>query len=180
MQFQVDDAFNEAGSGESRFSRWFRSADEAKPNQAQSENKNSESNHNENGEKNMFAQFANEVGHVNATSAAQNTFLEFLQRGKFAANMQKQVGPPALPPHSMPPHQMMENNNQQQEFQQPPAPHSSMMVNHAAVSVEELEARMRQSGPSSNNSANNVQNEVAAMKNSQQQDMIAFKKLVNL
>lgn len=162
---------NEIGSGESRFSRWFRTAaEDAKPNQTQPENKHSESNHNENGGKNMFGQFTNESGNLNATSAAQNTFMEFLQRGKFAANMQKSHGPP---------HPMMDNNNPQQEFQQPPVAHQSM-VNHSALSVEELEARLRQSGPSTNNSANNVvPNEVAAMKNSQQQDMIAFKKLVN-
>lgn len=74
------------------------------------------------------------------------------------------------------PHQMLENNNPH-EFQQPMV-HQSMMGNHGPLSVEELEARLRQAGPTVSNSSNNIPNDVAAMKNSQQQDMIAFKKLV--
>lgn len=135
----------------------------------------------------MFAQFQGDAGNLGDTSAAQNTFLEFLQRGKFAANMQKQPGPPHGPPHPM-----MENNNLQSEFQQQqqqqhqhqqppqqqPVPsqmvHQAMMGSHGPLSVEELEARLRQAGPPASNSSN-MPND--AMKSSQQ-DMIAFKKLV--
>lgn len=192
MNCQGGDSFIESGSGESRFSRWFRpSADEPKPNQATTE-KPTEPNHNENGEKNVFAPFTMEPGNVGDTNAAQNTFLEFLQRGKFAANMQKPPGPPLNLIQQM----MMENNNlQQQQQQQPqpdfqPPPHHQqqqqqqqppMMSNHGPLSVEELEARLRQSGPpSAGNSSNNIPNDVSNMKNSQQQDMIAFKKLVSI
>lgn len=120
-------------------------------------------------------------------SNTQNTFLEFLQRGKFVANMQKlPTGPPIGV--GMPPHQGMENNNLQQDFQpqpqpQPPTsmPHQQQMLsNHGPLSVEELEARLRQTGPSTSTSSNNIPNDVSMMKNSQQQDMIAFKKLVNM
>lgn len=142
------------------------------------EKKNAEPNHNENGEKNMFGLFSNDATNAKAPPAARNSFQEFLLRGVFT-DMQKPAGlPHPMPPP--PPHQMMENNNPQQEFQQPPGAHPSMMINHGTLSVEELESRLRQSGPPANNSANNVPNEVTAMKNSQQQDMIAFKKLVIL
>lgn len=170
--FQGGDAFNEISSGESRFSRWFRpSADDAKPIQSAPE-KIAEPNHNENGDKTMFAPFASDSGNVSEATAAQISFHEFLQRGKFAANMQKV----AAPPHPMPPHPMMENNNSQADFQQQPPniQHQSIMSNHGPLSVEELEARLRQSGPS-NTTSSNMPND--AMKNSAQ-DMIAFKKLV--
>lgn len=47
------------------------------------------------------------------------------------------------------------------------------------LNVEELEARLRQSGPTAPKSSNNLTNDVSAMNNSQQQDMVAFKKLVS-
>lgn len=161
--------------------------------------KAAEPNHNENGDKNSFAPLQGDTSNVaDASSAAQNTFLEFLQRGKFTANMQKQPGPPqAL--HSMMPHMMLENNNLQHEFQQQqqhqqhqqqehqqqqqlPTPHAPacldqpMMGSQGPLSVEELEARLRQTGPATSNSPA-VPND--AMKSSQQ-DMIAFKKLVSI
>lgn len=84
-----------------------------------------------------------------------------------------------------PPYQMLENNNQQ-NFQQPAAPHQSMMSSHGPLSVEELEARLRVSG-ASNTVAPNMErhnfehNQIQSNKSAtpQQQDMIAFKKLVN-
>lgn len=108
----------------------------------------------------------------------QNSFLEFLQRGRFPHNMQKPPPGPSMGMAAHPPHQMLENNNPA-EFHQPAMAHQSMMGNHGALSVEELEARLRQAGPTAN-SSNNIPSDVNAMKNSQQQDMIAFKKLVNM
>lgn len=125
--------------------------------------------HSENGEKMMFG----DAGNMNDAAANPNTFMEFLQRGKFVGNAMKQAGPP----HGMSTPQMMENNNMQAEFQQQQMVHPSMMANHGPLSVEELEARLRQSRPSSNNSSN-MPNDTN-LKNSQQ-DMIAFKKLVNI
>lgn len=121
--------------------------------------------------------FGNDGGHPTDTNGKPNSFMEFLQQQKhlqqmLAGNMHKPPGGP--PPHGMPSHQMHENNNPQ-NFQQPPMTHQAIMGNHGPLSVEELEARLRQPGPSANISSNNIPND---MKNSQQQDMIAFKKLV--
>lgn len=70
-----------------------------------------------------------------------HAFLEFLQRSKLM-NLQK------IPTHAMRTSQMVENNNQQ-DFQQsqPPPFNQSVANNQGPLSVEELEARLRQAGP---------------------------------
>lgn len=85
---QGNEAFEQINSGESRFSRWFRTdAADCKPpnntNQISPIQKLGEINHNENGEKNILAQFSpNNPNNTSEMSAMQSSFLELLQRGK--------------------------------------------------------------------------------------------------
>lgn len=126
--------------------------------------KNVEINHNENNAENFFA-----PGNAANPSAVKNSFLEFLQKGKFS-NVQKSQ----LPQHLLPNHQLSENNNadaQAVPHVQPPQ----------ALSVEELEARLRQSGPPNNSAPPpSFSPDSSGMRNlaTQQQDMVAFKKLL--
>lgn len=71
------------------------------PMQLLSSEKDADIHHNEKSQKNIFSQ----ISFANTTNpnAMQNTFLEFLQKGKFA-NVQK----PQLPQHTLPTN---ENNN---------------------------------------------------------------------
>lgn len=94
-------------------------------------------------------------------SGPPQAFLEFLQRGKFSGAQkspgQQQAGQPPQRQHDEP-KQSKSDNNQAGQIH----------------SVEELEARMRQSGPPQGNQLSPS----SGMRNIQQQDMLAFKKIL--
>lgn len=152
------------GSGESRFSRWFRGGSpdgrkDGNPNlcsplSIQDDNRNRTDS---NGEK-YFSPIS-PAGENSDSAGAQHSFLEFLQRGKFnnlSKNQQK-------------PQQMGENSNS--------ASPAQANTGHMP-SVEELEARLRQSGPP--NGTTQLSPGPSGIRNigSHQQDMLAFKKLL--
>lgn len=160
------------GSNESRFSRWFRSDS---PNQIRSEVPSSQPSSTRNDS--SVSKGNRDAAPASNTPADINGppqgFMEFLQRSKLA-NAQNDSGPPSQ--QGLP---LRSTEDQHQKPQHSKSDSSGQAAGAAAQihSVEELEARMRQAGPPGNNEGNNL-SPLNGMRNSQQQDMLAFKKIL--